>query len=251
MAKKQNPAWKASRQPKPGDSKAILEAVSGSVHKLLNDPKGLHAQLEEGFRQQIRSTLLNEIAAELDKPDPVQAIRSRLIKNVPLRAQFAVIMFTPEAVPCPNVSGALRPHIVEIARNNADVARVFQDMGLNPTVISEALMACAWAAASANVAVQGYDRTRVLLGDSAGEAKDDWLQPFTNSCYLAQEFQYRRQLRLPSNLAAHGSDADGVAGEARSRVHGVWPGILEAGGEDPRAAWSALWQQTFGEPAPY
>jgi hypothetical protein len=58
-------------------------------------------------------------------------------------------------------------------------------------------------------------------------------------------------LRLPSNLAAHAIDEAGVVGSARARVHAAWPGVLESGEADAKAAWLALWKESIGEAEPY
>ena len=97
----------------------------------------------------------------------------------------------------PGISGELKAHLKEIAEKDKEIRELAWSLD-NPEQLYNACLLRYWTAA---FLANGFNRTRIALGDHHPSREKDWFRPFLAAMCAWEEYGYREAIGLPDILA--------------------------------------------------
>jgi hypothetical protein len=227
----------------------FLENAREALCAIVNDPKHRNfSGWDVAVREHCVSDVVEDIEQQLAEPDPVQAIRMRLIEHMTTAARFDVLVMpapTPlKPTPLAGISGELTDYILPLRNADREFANFFSEL-TDPCEsveqMKQVLLMRYWIA---HLFLHGFGFARLALNDYEADAAADWFRPCYYSLRIHREHSYRMALGLPA--AIEGPDPD-----RRVLIHLGWLSLALEGHKDLRAAWEIFWTLAFNEPSPY
>lgn len=237
-------AWKAKKADKEIENHPILGFVLPRLRDLLNDKEyGLGKHWSEQGKSNLLTKCLNDLVNQLNQPNPVQAVRLRAIEFQLMAAQFDVLIMQPPTA-CKELSGELKQHIPELAKVNKDLSAFFNNLDDSPTDFNgmwDAVLVNYWVM---HFYMNAYNFARYPLGDMHVSETEDWFSACYRSLCIWQEYTYRQELGLPSNI-------EGPSVFLKAMLHSSWINRAEEGHRNLRLAWENSWVDSLKEPCPF
>lgn len=237
-------AYRARKDIKKLEAHPIYGAVLMTLRERLNDTsQGIGKHWSEEAKPRVISDILKDIDQRLAQPNPVQAVRMRLIELTLMTAGFEVLLME-KPPPFEGISGELKEHIPLLAKLNSELGKFFYSLDGTMTKFNDQWDACLAGYWIQHLYMSAYNIVRAGLNDYHRDQKKDWFK----ACYLSfciwQEQKYRTDLGLPTVIP-------GTTPEMRARAHCSWIDRAEEGHTELRFVWEKSWQVAFNEPSPF
>jgi hypothetical protein len=237
-------AYRAHKDIKKLEAHPIYGAVLMLLRERLNDTsQGIGKHWSEEAKLRMISGILKDIDQRLNQPNPVQAVRMRLVELTLMTAGFEVLT-TKKPFPFQGISGKLKEHIPLLAKSDPELGKFIYSVDGKITDVNEQWDACLAGYWMLHLYMSAFNITRISLNDYHIDQKKDWFK----ACYLSfciwQEQKYRTDLGLPTVIP-------GTAPEMRAIAHNSWIDRAEEGHTELRLVWEKSWQVAFNEPSPF
>jgi len=227
---------------------SFLEDVRTVLRDTVNAPAHQNFTLwSADVRERCVSDVVKEIEQQMAAPNPVQAVRMRLIEFMVTAARFDVLVMAPTPLrptPLRGISGELTEYIPQLCAVDEEFVSFFNEL-TDPcesvAQMEQVILMRYWVA---HLYLDGFGLARMALGDYDADPTIDWFRPCYYSLRIHREHSYRKVLGLPAEI--DGSDPD-----RRALIHSVWLTRALEGHKDLRAAWGISWTQMFKESSPY
>jgi hypothetical protein len=195
-----------------------------------------------GFMQQQRAKMMEQAIFISQAPDRRMANRELLAGCVLEYAKFQVLILPPEselAEPTelrgkPGITGELKPHLLELARQDKYLREFMHSFGDFSTwddvwdvVLLRYRVCWAWA--------QFHQALRFTLNDVNQAPGKDWYRPFVAAMCAWEEHNFREVLGMPSALGEDGEDAGIVA-----LAYSTFLNRVTSGDQYPNLTWQEM-----------
>lgn len=236
--------YKARRAIKNIEQHPVLGAVLCHLREVVNDrSEGIGKHWSDDGKQQLVSQILAEVEQQLMQPNPVQAIRMRLIEFMLLAASFDVLVMQPPTRFI-GISGELKQYIPQLRKVDQDLETFFY--GLDEQLESfdemwDAILARYWVV---HLHMSAFNIARVSIGDYHSDRLKDWFRPCYVSFCIWQENNYRVKLGLPPAL-------EGPMADLKAIMYSAWIHRAQEGHKELRLEWERSWQEAFEENSPF
>ena len=155
----------------------------------------------------LSSQVLERVYGIINAANPVLKCREELTGAILQYAKYQVLILPPEPEEDPTelrgtqgVSGELKPLLLEIAEKSKDIKELMHGVVEKPTyddVWNSALFhywKYHWFA-------ETFNACRIALNDHNPVDGKDWYKPFIHAMCVWEEFQYRKDLGMPSAIS--------------------------------------------------
>lgn len=190
--------------------------------------------IDDAAKDALSRRLFLEINEICNSVDPVIACREKLAVAMMKFASYQVLIIPPLPEPDPSrlrdqpgITGELKAHLLEIARNDFDLRSELYGVGEEPDYDSvwQATQSAYW---QAYWFVETFNAARLHLGDSTENY--DWYEAFRHAACASYECKYRGEVDLPSAFSPEIASAAATA-------YAIYTDIVLAGAKDPDHEW--------------
>ena len=234
------------KAPKASRERIIYEQVKRFLDFILSDPFEELSEIADANKRKICGEILSDVAENLEKREPILSVRRRLGNYATLTARDEVLVKTPDMAGFKGITGELGPG----SRNlppSIPASGSFSAGERKPRGPSGPWRTfCAQGPSSSTSGRAPTMWVRMELGDWDKDKRLDWFAPNKVAQMVVCEQAYRKELGMPSTLAA--PREEGGSGELIA--YGEFEKVVLEGHRQPRLVWEDRWEAMLGYPNP-
>lgn len=244
--------FKARKDLKEIKEHPIYGAALNYLKSVLDDKsKGIGKHWSEEGKTRLFSNILSDIQQTLTQPNPVQAVRMRIINLMAETAKFQVLVIPPYPEvdttglrAHEGITGELKsviPKLAKLDKNLEEFFYSFEETQTVPGDMQDSVLIRYWIL---HLFLHTYNQVRISLGDYHKNKQKDWFIPCYTSICIWQESLYRDELGMPTAIQGNNPDW-------KALMHSSWINRIEEGHRELLLEWEKSWEDVFNEPSPY
>ena len=237
-----------NKEPKGPKAQAVLEQVRKFLSFIVNESSEELSEISSANKRKICGEILVDLLENVEKQEPILAVRRRLVNYATLAVRDEVLAMTPAATHFPEVTGMLRPRLPELALLNPAIGEFLGTGSGQPRTADQMADLLRARGIVFNLWARAYNVARMELGDWDKAKRLDWFSPFKLAQAITCEFAYRKELGMPSNIP---SPHELTEGSGEFMVYADFLKIILEGHAKPRPAWEARWEAALKYPNPF
>ncbi len=212
---------------------------------IVSEPSEELYALAGANKERVCAEIIADVVENVERPEPVVAVRRRLANYTSLTAQDEVLVLAPGAGAFPGITGELCARVPELARANPRLREFLAACQGGPAEPMVDLLRARGALFS--LWMRAYNVARMQLGDWDKDKSRDWFGAFRIAQALHCEFAYRKELGMPPNLQSLDRLTGGIG---EYMLYGEFEKVVLEGHREPRAVWEARWESVLHYPSP-
>jgi hypothetical protein len=235
------------RAPADRKAQAVCDQVGKFLGFVVNETSEELSEISTANKQRICDEIQRDVLENVGRPEPVLAVRRRLTNYATLAVRDEVLTLTPAETVVLGISGNLRPRIPDLAKRIPAIGEFLGKRAAEPATVGQMADLLRARGIVFNLWARAYNVARMELGDWDRDRARDWFAPYKVVQAIISEYNYRKELGMPSNIPSPYALTEG-SGELV--VYAEFHKLVLEGHALPRLAWEERWESVLKYPSP-